>query len=306
MVGERRPRAAWPRPAEPSARCRTDFGALLEVVARSRRLVALTGAGCSTESGIPDYRDEGGGWKRAAPIMYADFVAEPRVRQRYWARSALGWRHVCAAEPGPAHHALAALAAAGPLGTVITQNVDELHARAGSRNVIELHGGLGRVRCLACGGREPRADFQNRLEAANPGWTAQLAAPAPDGDALLEAAHEGFVVPSCVRCAGVLKPDVVFFGESVPRERVAEAMRRVSEADTLLVAGSSLMVFSGFRFVREAARLGLRIAAVNLGRTRADDLFDVKICAGCGSTLERLAGALAVGAGAGARAVSGP
>ncbi len=285
-------RTAPPRPPEPREGCRADFEALLELVAKSRRLLVLTGAGCSTECGIPDYRDERGGWKRAAPIMYADFVADARVRQRYWARSTLGWRHVAAAAPGPAHHALAALEAAGPLDTVITQNVDGLHGRAGSRRVIELHGGLAQVRCLGCGRIEGRPAFQARLEAANPGWTAQLAAPAPDGDALVEAAHEDFCVPACVDCGGILKPDVVFFGESVPRERVGAAMRRVSEADALLVAGSSLMVFSGFRFVREAARLSLPIAAVNLGRTRADDLFHVKISAACGATLERLAAAL--------------
>lgn len=281
------------RPQEAGGRA---FDALLELVAASRRLVALTGAGCSTESGIPDYRDERGDWKRARPVMYREFLADARIRRRYWARSTLGWRHVRRAQPSGAHRGLAALEAAGKLHWLITQNVDGLHEQAGSRRVIALHGRLDRVGCLDCGAEEARADFQRRLEGLNEGWIDQEAAAAPDGDASLESsAWETFEVPACKRCAGLMKPGVVFFGESVPRERVAAAMQRVGEADALLVAGSSLMVFSGLRFVREAARAGLPMAAVNLGRTRGDDLFSVKLAASCGATLERLAAAFVPG-----------
>jgi NAD-dependent SIR2 family protein deacetylase len=270
------------------------FERLAELVASSRRLVVLSGAGVSTASGIPDYRDEHGGWKRSAPVMYQAFADDPEVRRRYWARSTLGWRHISAAEPCSAHRALANLEALGRVHWLITQNVDGLHGRAGSRRVIELHGRLDAVACLGCGSRLPRAEFQRRLEAENPAWLHREIAPAPDGDALVDARdYSGFVVPACGQCRGAMKPTVVFFGESVPRERVSFAMRRVAEADALLVVGSSLMVFSGFRFVREAARLGLPVAAVNLGRTRADDFFTIKVSAPCGTVLERLVERLA-------------
>jgi NAD-dependent SIR2 family protein deacetylase len=287
-----------PRAASAGAASEADaaFAGLADLVEASRRLVVLTGAGASTESGIPDYRDGDGRWKHRAPVMYAPFVADPAVRKRYWARSMLGWRHVSRAEPSAAHRALAALEAQGRLHWLITQNVDGLHGKAGSRRVIELHGRLDRVGCLECGRLESRTAFQRRLEADNPGWLRREAEAGPDGDALLgEDGYADFVVPGCARCAGTMKPEVVFFGESVPRVRVAEAMRRVAEADTLLVVGSSLMVFSGFRFAREAARLGIPIGAVNLGRTRADELFRVKLCSPCGPALERLVAASARG-----------
>lgn len=272
------------------------FDRLAELVVESRRLVVLGGAGVSTDSGIPDYRDADGRWKHTAPVMYEPFLRDPDVRRRYWARSMLGWPHVSAAVPNAAHRALAEIEKLGALHWLITQNVDGLHARAGSRRLIELHGSLDEVGCLDCGRRVSRAAFQDRLEAANPAWLSPVAplsagvAAGPDGDALLRATdYSTFEEPACDACGGRMKPGVVFFGESVPRDRVALALRRVAEADALLVVGSSLMVFSGFRFVREAARTQVPIGAINLGRTRADDLFTVKVSAPCGDVLVRLA-----------------
>jgi len=268
---------------------------LAEFLAASRRLVVLTGAGCSTESGIPDYRSPGGAWTRHKPIYYSAFVGSEEVRRYYWARSFRGWPRFAAARPNDAHRAIAALEDDGRLRFLITQNVDDLHAEAGSRNLVQLHGRNRLVVCLGCREETPRVAMQERLAAENDAWlrdapwrhlSADEADFAPDGDA--EVAREaiaGFRVPPCTRCGGVLKPAVVFFGESVPPEKVELSMRMVDEADALLVAGSSLTVWSGFRFVKRAAERGLPIAIVNIGPTRGDELTSLKIEAPCGATL---------------------
>ncbi len=271
-----------------------ELAQLADMVKRCSRLFVLTGAGCSTESGIPDYRDASGAWKGADPVQYQDFVRKPLSRQRYWARSFVGWRRMARATPNGAHRALAALEHAGRLGTLVTQNVDGLHSEAGSQNVIDLHGRLQHVACLNCGDVTTRHEVQERLAELNPGWLGVSAHPGPDGDARLTSVdYSAFNVPHCLPCGGVLKPDVVFFGESIPRERAAAARSAIDAADGLLVAGSSLMVYSGFRFARTAASRGIPVAAVNLGTTRADDLIDLKLVAGCSETLGEVARLLA-------------
>jgi NAD-dependent SIR2 family protein deacetylase len=265
---------------------------LISLVA-GRRVVALTGAGCSTESGIPDYRGAGSPAPARHPIQHDAFLRRPDVRQRYWARSTVGWARFSRARPNAAHHALAQLEEAGVLAGVITQNVDRLHQEAGSRRVVELHGALADVLCLECGAAEPRAEVQDRLLAVNPGWLDRAAAMAPDGDADLPAAEVAtFEVVGCRRCGGTLKPDVVFFGGSVAERTLATAWELFEEADVLLVVGSSLAVYSGFRFVRRAAERGLPIAVVNLGPTRADELAHERIAARAGDVLPRLAARL--------------
>ncbi len=267
--------------------------ALADLLAPSRRLVVLTGAGCSTESGIPDYRDARGAWKRAPPMMYQEFVGSLAARQRYWARACIGWRRFRDVSPGRSHAALARLEHGGRIECLITQNVDGLHQRAGSRRVIDLHGRIDTVECLRCQHRTPRAEVQSRLEELNPHWTRLEASMAPDGDALLDAEICcDFRLIDCERCGGPIKPAVVFFGEPVPVDTVAEAHAALARADALLVAGSSLMVYSGYRFVRAACERGLPVAVVNLGATRADALVRLKLEAPCGATLERLADAL--------------
>ena len=260
--------------------------ALKGFIDRHKRLFVLTGAGVSTGSGIPDYRDADGQWKRAQPVTIQAFLAAEPTRRRYWARSLLGWPRVQAAQPNPAHYALARLEARGQVELLLTQNVDGLHQRAGSHRVSELHGTLATVHCLTCGHRLPRAEMQDMLFHANPGWVGIAArfapgtATAPDGDADLEGEeiYEGFVLPPCPVCGSrLLKPDVVFFGENVPLPRVEAAFAALGKADALLVVGSSLMVFSGFRFTKAAAEQGLPIAAITLGRTRADDLLALKV-----------------------------
>ena len=254
-----------------------------------RRVVVLTGAGCSTESGIPDYRDATGGWKGSNPVFYQEFIRKASVRRRYWARSLVGWTRVTDARPNAAHDCLARLEAAGRVHGVITQNVDALHHRAGSRRVIDLHGRLDQVECLDCHALHSRGAFQETLLRANPGWRNLTAETAPDGDARLEGLDfSGFAVPACQSCGGTLKPGVVFFGESVPKDRVSRALAWLEEADALLVVGSSLMVWSGYRFVRAAATRGLPIAAVNLGRTRADNLLTFKVAGSCAEVLGAL------------------
>ncbi|HET7173497.1 MAG TPA: NAD-dependent protein deacetylase [Nocardioidaceae bacterium] len=263
---------------------------LADFVARHRRLFVLTGAGVSTGSGIPDYRDLDGSWKRRSPIELRDFVHDPLARSRYWARSLIGWRSFGAAEPNAAHRALARLEALGRIGLLVTQNVDGLHQAAGSHRVLDLHGRLDRVVCRDCGLTIPRWEWQQRLGRLNPGWLVLNAAIAPDGDADLEGLDfETFDVPDCPRCGGLVKPDVVFFGESVPAWRHERAMAALASADSMLVVGSSLMVFSGFRYARAAAAAGKPIAAVNLGRTRADDLLTLKVRADVGEALTSVA-----------------
>lgn len=254
-------------------------------IARHQRVFALTGAGCSTASGIPDYRDDRGEWKRRPPVMIQAFRNDEAVYRRYWARAYVGWPRFMSASPNAAHRAFAAWEAAGSLLHVVTQNVDGLHQRAGSRAVVDLHGRLDVVICLGCGARTPRAALQSVMADANPDWQAE-AATAPDGDADIDGAViASFVPPRCDRCGGLLKPDVVFFGENVPSERYLDAADALGRADALLVAGSSLMVYSGFRFVRLACAAGIPIAIVNRGRTRGDEFAELKIECDVGSAL---------------------
>jgi len=262
---------------------------LKNFIDRHARLFVLTGAGCSTESGIPDYRDSNGEWKRAAPVMFRDFMSNPLTRGRYWARSLIGWPRFQAATPNVTHHALVALEQRGQIELLATQNVDRLHQLAGSREAIDLHGRLDWVRCMSCPNRLPREQLQAELRRLNPQWLELNARTAPDGDADLEGLDfSSFNVPDCPQCGGVLKPDVVFFGESVPRERVARCLTGALQADAMLVLGTSLMVYSGYRFVQAAAEAGKPIAAVNLGLTRADDLLSLKINQSCGTALSYL------------------
>jgi NAD-dependent SIR2 family protein deacetylase len=251
----------------------------------------LTGAGCSTESGIPDYRSPGGAWTRHKPIYFSAFVRSAEVRRFYWARSYRGWPRFESARPNDAHRALAELESRGRVHQLITQNVDDLHQEAGSRAVVQLHGRNRLVVCLDCGGEIPRAEMQERIADLNPHWTSDALNPAeadfaPDGDAELARELVGdFTVPECHRCGGVLKPAVVFFGESVPTDKVTYAMRRVDDSDALLVVGSSLTVWSGFRFAKRAAERRVPIAIVNIGPTRADDLATLKIEEKAGAVL---------------------
>ena len=266
---------------------------LVDFVRRRRRLFVLTGAGCSTESGIPDYRDNNGDWKRASPVTYQEFMGSEATRRRYWARSMIGFPVMEGARPGAAHIALAQLEDAGHVGLLLTQNVDGLHSAAGSSKTVDLHGRIDTVRCMGCEARSPRAALQAELLRRNPGWTNFEARIAPDGDADLDGRDfASFDVPACPHCGGVLKPDVVFFGESVPPQRVADARTALAECDAVLVVGSSLMVYSGFRFVQAAAAACKPVAAVNLGRTRADDLLTLKIQEPVGEALAQLAASL--------------
>jgi NAD-dependent SIR2 family protein deacetylase len=270
-----------------------DLAPLVAVLA-GRRVVALTGAGCSTESGIPDYRG-GGRTGPRNPIQHDAFMRRPDVRRRYWARATLGWARFSGAAPNDAHRALAALEQAGHVAGVITQNVDRLHQRAGSRRVVELHGALADVACLRCGRIEARAELQARLLDANPGWLESAIDIQPDGDAELEADRvREFTVVACRVCGGELKPDVVFFGGSVSERTLAAAWDLFAEAEALLVVGSSLAVYSGFRFVRRAQDQGLPVAIVNVGPTRADEIAAVKVSAPVGTILPRVAETLGV------------
>jgi NAD-dependent SIR2 family protein deacetylase len=253
-------------------------------------VVVLSGAGMSTESGIPDYRGPTGASRRHAPMTYQAFVGSPDARRRYWARSYLGWRHIATAQPNRGHFAVAALQRGGLLDGIITQNVDGLHQAAGARDVIELHGGLDLVVCLSCGLRDTRGNLDDRLRLANAEFVAQLTTFNPDGDAELpDERLDGFVPVGCHHCSSdLLKPDVVFFGENVPRARVDACYELVENASALLVLGSSLSVMSGLRFVRRTRALGLPIAIVNQGATRGDDLADIKIDAPLGDVLSAL------------------
>jgi NAD-dependent SIR2 family protein deacetylase len=269
--------------------------AAVDVLA-GRPLAALTGAGLSTDSGIPDYR--GPGSPRRTPMTYQEFLSGTQAQRRYWARSHVGWARMAHAAPNDGHRALADLERTGVLQGLITQNVDGLHAEAGSRAVIDLHGRIADVVCTTCGRRSPRVELQQRLAAANPGFVEAAGAAveaAPDGDAEL-AATDGFRLVWCAGCGGVLKPDVVFFGENVPRERVARAYSTIDTvADAggaLLVAGSSLTVMSGLRFVRHAHKRGTPVVIINRGPTRGDELADVRVDAGCSEELSALAATL--------------
>lgn len=262
-------------------------GQLAGFLAQNASIAVVSGAGVSTSSGIPDYRDQDGNWKHARPIEFGEFVRDPDSRKRYWARSFIGWQRFSKARPNTAHFALASLESMGKIDTVITQNVDRLHSAAGSRQVIDLHGDLGQVVCLGCKTTTSRREFQRALEDANMDWHAEVFRYKPDGDAeLAEDNHADFRIPGCLVCDGVVKPDVVMFGENVPKARVSHALSAVDRSDALLVVGSSLMLYSGFRFVRQAADQKKPIAIVNQGRTRADEMATIKVEADCGDVLQ--------------------
>ncbi len=272
----------------------SSFGRIADVFAGGGAVV-LSGAGLSTESGIPDYRGPTGRTRRGTPMTYQAFIGGEAARRRYWARSHLGWRHIAAARPNAGHLAIAALERAGLVAGVITQNVDGLHQAAGSAAVTELHGSLHRVGCLSCGQRTSRGSLDERLRAANPGWDAAVTAVNPDGDVVLaDEGLESFVIVGCAACGGVLKPDVVFFGENVPPARAAGCYRLVEQARALVVLGSSLTVMSGLRYVRHAAKLGLPVAIVNQGTTRGDGFASVTLDAPLGQTLTAVAGLVGV------------
>ncbi|WP_409317947.1 NAD-dependent protein deacetylase [Pseudomonas sp. KCJK9016] len=253
--------------------------------------VVLTGAGISTPSGIPDYRDTNGVRRGRQPMMYQEFLSAPESRRRYWARAMLGWPRVRQAQPNAAHEALASLQSQGRIGGLITQNVDTLHDQAGSHDVIELHGSLHRVLCLDCGRRSERDSIQRVMETQNPYLAGVDAVQAPDGDTLLDPAFEAlFQVPYCPYCESErMKPDVVFFGENVAQPTAARAMAAVENAAGMLVVGSSLMAYSAFRLCRVVADRGKPLIAINLGKTRADELLDLKIEASCEHILPSLA-----------------
>jgi len=257
---------------------------------RGQRVVVLTGAGVSTESGIPDYRSPEARTRVRKPIQGPEFVRSDSVRKRYWARAMAGWETFRRARPGAAHRAVAELEAHGLVTRVITQNVDRLHQAAGSRGVIELHGALAEVLCLACGATESRESVQERMRAANRAWTASVAMAAPDGDAELNDDDvAAFIPPACERCEGSLKPHVVFFGENVPSPVVAVAFASIDDASALLVAGTSLAVFSGYRFLHRAVARGIPIAIINRGAVRGEEHAFLKIEASTGATLNELA-----------------
>jgi NAD-dependent SIR2 family protein deacetylase len=253
-------------------------------------VVVLSGAGLSTESGIPDYRGPTGAQRTASPMTYQAFTGSPDARRRYWARSYLGWRQIAGAEPNDGHRAVAELQRRGTIDAVITQNVDGLHQAAGARDVVELHGGLDLVVCLTCGVRETRRSMDARLRAANADFVAAVGRINPDGDAdLSDDQLDDFVPVSCSTCGSdLLKPDVVFFGENVPKPRVEHCYGLVDAGRSLLVLGSSLTVMSGLRFVRHAAKRGTPVAIVNQGETRGDPLADLKLDAPLGPTLTAL------------------
>jgi NAD-dependent SIR2 family protein deacetylase len=259
-----------------------------------RRVAVLTGAGISTDSGIPDYR--GPDSPPSNPMTIRQFTSDPVFRQRYWARNHIGWRHMDDTAPNAGHRALTALERAGVVTGLITQNVDRLHTKAGSQHVIDLHGTYAQVACLDCGYTMSRAALAEQLEALNPGFIERSEAVgglavAPDADAIV-ADTTSFRYLDCPRCGGMLKPDIVYFGESVPKDRLVQSYSLVEQAEALLVAGSSLTVFSGYRFVRHAAAAGIPVAIINRGHTRGDDLADVKVDGGCSEILTLLASEL--------------
>ena len=273
---------------------RAESPELIAVLA-GRRVAVLTGAGMSTDSGIPDYR--GPDSPPSNPMTIRQFTSDPVFRQRYWARNHVGWRHMDETQPNAGHRAVAALERDGVVNGVITQNVDLLHTKAGSRDVINLHGTYAQVICLSCGQSRSRAALAKELDALNPDFAERVEAAgglavAPDADAVV-ADTASFRYLDCASCGGMLKPDIVYFGESVPKDIVQQAFSRVENAEALLIAGSSLTVFSGYRFVRHAAALGIPVAIVNRGPTRGDDLATVKVDGGCSELLTLLSEELA-------------
>ena len=266
---------------------------LTEFIASHERLFVLTGAGISTASGIPDYRDERGEWKQQKPMEYRDFVSSEAARRRYWSRSFFGWQRFSRAQPNRAHLALVRLEQLGRVQLTVTQNVDGLHQRAGSRRLTELHGSLASVNCLDCDASFEREQMQRALLQQNPQLAAVKGTIAPDGDAHLQGVDESRLdIPACSACGGILKPAVVFFGESVPPARVQQCRDALAACDAVLVLGSSLMVYSGFRFVREAIQAGIPVVAINRGKTRADELLQHKFELDCASALDAVLSSL--------------
>ncbi len=255
---------------------------LIDFLERNQPLCVLTGAGCSTASGIPDYRDSDGRWKQTKPVYFNDFLRHESARRRYWMRSMNGWPVIDQAAPSVTHRALTTLEAGGYVSHIITQNVDGLHQKAGSRQVIDLHGNLKDIFCFSCHERSSRRCMQERLLSHNPDFVSPNNGLAPDGDMIMDdMKHRQFSIPACLSCGGMLKPDIVFFGESVPKARVETIKRLLSKANAMLIIGSSLMVYSGYRFCRLARRLGIPMAAVNKGKTRADSELLFKIEQDC-------------------------
>ncbi len=270
----------------PTAASDNDITTLAAFIDGHSPVFVLTGAGCSTQSGIPDYRDAQGDWKHSQPVQYQDFVKKQQARKRYWSRSMLGWPRVQKAKPNAAHNALVRLEQSGHVEHLVTQNVDGLHQRAGSQRVVDLHGDLKTVQCIDCGFEMSRAEMQTELEEHNPPPDATAQSTLPDGDVNLDDSDlTDFHVPPCPHCAGILKPAVVFFGESVPRKRIDQARFSLHKSAAMLVVGSSLMVYSGYRFCRWATEQGKPIAAVNIGNTRADGEIDLKLQRECGAVL---------------------
>jgi NAD-dependent SIR2 family protein deacetylase len=272
-----------------------DLDALAGLLAGASNVLVLTGAGISTDSGIPDYRGPDGA-RRVTPVHYQEFVRSPDARRRYWARAFVGWQRFAAAAPNEGHRALARLQETGALGALITQNVDGLHQAAGSRDVVELHGTLETVVCVGCGERSGRTAVVDRMRSLNPDFRPEAGELRPDGDVVIDELAVGrFVVPACLRCdAELLKPDVVFFGESVPKPRVERCYELTDAADVLLVLGSSLQVYSGYRFVRRAAERGAAVAIVTRGPSRGDPEATMRLDAPLGEVLAALADRLAV------------
>ena len=259
----------------------TDLKRIAEMLEQRSDVLVISGAGMSTASGIADYRDHTGAWKRPHPVKHQAFVQHLQWRQRYWARSQLGYPAFAQAQPNDGHRSLVTLEQRGQISGIITQNVDRLHQLAGQQQVLDLHGRLDRVRCLDCGWQQARGDVQDWLQHQNPWINAERFTPAPDGDADIEVDFSRVKVPECPKCGGTLKPDVVFFGDTVPKADVETGYRWVEKAQAVLVVGTSLMVYSSFRFVRKAHELGVPIMAINQGKTRGDDLFSVKANIDC-------------------------
>ena len=269
------------------------YRSLIEFFECHQNIVVLTGAGVSTASGIPDYRDESGAWKHSQPMQYQDFIGSEYLRRRYWAGSAIGRIRFKAASPNKAHIALARLEAMGKLSFLITQNVDQLHQQAGSQRIVDLHGSLDQVTCLNCASTVDRDEIQRYLMENNPLLENLVSVLAPDGDAQLQQTDFSQVeIPQCDSCGGILKPDVVFYGENVPAERVRTCLGAIDEADAMLIVGSSLMVYSGYRFARRAHENEIPIIAINRGVMRSDDMLTIKIEQDCGPVLEQLADSL--------------
>jgi len=252
--------------------------ALIDFIHSHPRLFILTGAGCSTASGIPDYRDHNGQWKRQPPVQHRDFITRLATRQRFWARSLIGWPLMANARPNDVHTSLQRLEEKGYCQQLVTQNVDRLHQLAGQQRVIDLHGRSDQVICMDCHALHARNSIHQQMADENPAFAHYTATAAPDGDADLEGIDfSRFRVTDCPACGGMLKPNVVFFGDNVPKERVFNALDSLRQADALLVVGSSLMVYSGFRFCKQAAQLNIPIAAITRGKTRADELLSLKL-----------------------------